>query len=88
MEEKKIYKVSIGMPVYGVEKYIRKCMLSVLNQSFKEEYEIIMCFDNNEKTSKIESADEKLNPNISSNHSNKIKNITLYINEIIIFIIL
>lgn len=39
------YKVTIGMPVYGVEKYIRRCMLSVLNQSFEEEYEIIAVDD-------------------------------------------
>ena len=39
------YKVTIGMPVYGVEKYIRKCMLSVLNQSFTESYEIIAVDD-------------------------------------------
>lgn len=39
------YKVTIGMPVYGVEKYIRKCMLSVLNQSFKEEIEILAIDD-------------------------------------------
>ena len=45
MEEKYQYKVTIGMPVYGVEKYIRKCMLSVLNQSFNEEYEILVVDD-------------------------------------------
>ena len=39
------YKVSIGMPVYGVEKYIRKCILSVLNQTYKEDYEIIAIDD-------------------------------------------
>lgn len=39
------YKVTIGMPVYGVEKYIRKCMLSVLNQTFSESYEIIAVDD-------------------------------------------
>lgn len=39
------YKVTIGMPVYGVEKYIRKCMLSVLNQTFKEDYEILTVDD-------------------------------------------
>lgn len=39
------YKVTIGMPVYGVEKYIRKCMLSVLNQTFQEDYEIIAIDD-------------------------------------------
>lgn len=39
------YKVTIGMPVYGVEKYIRKCMLSVLNQTFEEEIEILAIDD-------------------------------------------
>ena len=39
------YKVTIGMPVYGVEPYIRKCMLSVLNQTFKEDIEIIAVDD-------------------------------------------
>lgn len=39
------YKVTVGMPVYGVEKYIKKCMLSVLNQTFKEEFEILAVDD-------------------------------------------
>lgn len=39
------YKVTIGMPVYGVEKYIRRCMLSVLNQTFSKEYEILAIDD-------------------------------------------
>lgn len=39
------YKVTIGMPVYGVEKYIRKCMLSVLNQTFKDDFEILAVDD-------------------------------------------
>ena len=39
------YKITIGMPVYGVEKYIRKCMLSVLNQTFSGEIEILAIDD-------------------------------------------
>ena len=39
------YKVTIGMPVYGVEKYIRKCMLSVLNQTFEDDIEILTIDD-------------------------------------------
>ena len=39
------YKVTVGMPVYGVEKYIRKCMLSVLNQTFKDDIEILAIDD-------------------------------------------
>ncbi len=39
------YKVTVGMPVYGVEPYIRKCMLSVLNQTFSEDIEIIAVDD-------------------------------------------
>lgn len=45
MEEKKQYKVTIGMPVYGVEKYIRKCLLSVLNQTFQDEIEVLVVDD-------------------------------------------
>lgn len=30
------YEVTIGMPVYGVEKYIRKCMESALSQTFQD----------------------------------------------------
>lgn len=37
--------VSIGIPVYNVEKYIRTCILSALNQSFNEEYEILIIDD-------------------------------------------
>ena len=43
--EKYKYKVTIGMPVYGVESYIRKCMLSVLNQSFADDIEILAVDD-------------------------------------------
>ncbi len=39
------YLVTIGMPVYGVEKYIRKCILSVLNQTFEGETEILVVDD-------------------------------------------
>ena len=40
-----IYKVTVGMPVYGVEPYIRKCMLSILNQTFTDDIEIIAVDD-------------------------------------------
>lgn len=33
--EKYKYDVTIGIPVYGVEKYIRKCLESALSQTFK-----------------------------------------------------
>ena len=39
------YQVTIGMPVYGVEKYIRKSLLSVLNQTFQGEFEILVVDD-------------------------------------------
>lgn len=37
-------ELSIIIPVYNVEKYIRKCLLSVINQTFKE-FEIIIVND-------------------------------------------
>ena len=39
------YLITIGMPVYGVEKYIRKCLLSVLNQTFQDEIEVLVVDD-------------------------------------------
>ena len=39
------FKITVGMPVYGVEKYIRKCMLSVLNQTFADDIEILAVDD-------------------------------------------
>lgn len=39
------YKVTVGMPVYGVEKYIEKSLLSVLNQTYKDEFEILVVDD-------------------------------------------
>lgn len=39
------YKVTVGMPVYCVEQYIRKSLLSVLNQTFKDDIEIIVIDD-------------------------------------------
>ncbi len=45
MKEKYKYEVTIGMPVYGVEKYIRKCLQSVLNQTFTGEIEILVVDD-------------------------------------------
>lgn len=29
-------QISVGMPVWGVEKYIRRCLLSILNQDFDD----------------------------------------------------
>ena len=44
MDEYK-YQVTIGMPVYGVEKYIRKSILSVLNQTFQDNVEVLVVDD-------------------------------------------
>lgn len=39
------YSIAIGMPVYGVEKYIRKSILSALNQETSINYEILVIDD-------------------------------------------
>lgn len=43
METKPI--ISIGIPIYNVEKYLYRCLLSALNQDFCKEYEIIAVDD-------------------------------------------
>ena len=37
--------ISVGIPVFNVSKYIRKCILSVLNQTFDGSFEIIVIDD-------------------------------------------
>ena len=39
------YDISIGMPVYGVERYIRKSILSVLEQSIECDIEVLVIDD-------------------------------------------
>ena len=39
-----ILKISVIVPVYNVEPYLKKCINSILNQSFKE-YDIIIIND-------------------------------------------
>ena len=40
-----ILKISIIIPVYKVEDYIAECLYSVINQSYKEEFECIIVDD-------------------------------------------
>lgn len=44
-ERKYKYDISIGMPVYGVENYIRKSILSVLDQSIDCDMEVLVIDD-------------------------------------------
>ena len=39
-----LYKITVGMPVWGVEKYIRRCLLSILNQDF-DDMEVLVVND-------------------------------------------
>lgn len=44
MNDGPLYKLSIGMPVWGVEKYIQRCLESVLNQDF-DDMEVLVIDD-------------------------------------------
>ena len=39
------YQITVGMPVYGVEKYIRKSIMSVLDQSITIDMEVLVIDD-------------------------------------------
>lgn len=39
------YKISVIIPVYKVEQYIEKCLLSVINQTYKEKFECLIIND-------------------------------------------
>ena len=51
-------KISVIVPVYNVEKYIRKCIESIINQTFKD-IEIIIVNDGT-KDNSIKIAEEYL----------------------------
>ena len=51
MEQSEIkYKISVVIPVYNGEKYLRECVDSILAQSFKD-YEIVMVDDGSKDSS-------------------------------------
>ena len=41
---KRMVKISVIVPVYNVEKYLERCMSSLLNQTF-DDYEILLVDD-------------------------------------------
>ena len=44
MNDSFFYKISVGMPVWGVERYIQRCLESVLNQDF-DDMEVLVVDD-------------------------------------------
>ena len=38
-------KISVLIPVYNVEKYVERCIISVLNQTMQEGVEVIIVND-------------------------------------------
>ena len=43
--ESNVPKISVLIPVYNVEKYVERCMISVLNQTMQEGVEVIIVND-------------------------------------------
>lgn len=44
MNDSFFYKISVGMPIWGVERYIQRCLESVLNQDF-DDMEVLVVDD-------------------------------------------
>lgn len=45
-------KISVIVPIYNIEKYLEKCLLSILNQTF-DDYEVILVEDGSTDNSKV-----------------------------------
>ena len=61
-------KISIIIPVYNVEKYIERCLESILNQAFNE-YEVIIVNDGStDNSGKICDKYSEINKNINVIH--------------------
>lgn len=64
MKKSKTPKISVIIPAYNAEKTLRKCLLSVLKQDYKD-YEIIVCNNNStDKTGQIIKESQKNNKKI------------------------
>ena len=45
LEKSNVPKISVLIPVYNVEKYVERCITSVLNQTMQEGVEVIIVND-------------------------------------------
>ncbi|MDE1507155.1 glycosyltransferase family 2 protein [Ligilactobacillus salivarius] len=52
MEKNEKVKISVIVPIYNVEKYLKKCLDSIINQTFKE-FEIILVDDGSTDNSEM-----------------------------------
>lgn len=52
MEKNEKVKISVIVPIYNVEKYLKKCLDSIVNQTFKE-FELILVNDGSTDNSEI-----------------------------------
>ena len=52
MEKNEKVKISVIVPIYNGEKYLKKCLDSIVNQTFKE-FELILVNDGSTDNSEI-----------------------------------
>ena len=45
LEKSNVPKISVLIPIYNVEKYVERCITSVLNQTMQEGVEVIIVND-------------------------------------------
>lgn len=58
-------EISVIVPIHGVEKYLEKCLESLLKQTFNKPYEVICVIDNcDDKSEEIVDRFIKINPNV------------------------
>lgn len=70
-------EISVIVPIHGVEKYLDKCLQSLLNQSFDKPYEVICVIDNcNDKSEEIVNKYIGISPNIFAKKSVINKNVS------------
>ena len=66
--------IDVLIPVYNAEKYIGKCLDSILNQTYKNLRIVIADDGSNDKTAKILQNYQKTYNNIEVYHKKKWKN--------------
>lgn len=64
LKESISYDISIIVPVYNVEKYLKPCLDSIVNQKFAGEFEVIVVDDGSEDDSGVIADSYGLMPNV------------------------
>ena len=75
-------KISVILPVYNVEKYVRKCLLSIVEQSYQN-FEVLIVDDGS-----VDNFFKEIEDIVAENKNIKINSFGTAIQKLLIFLLL